>query len=295
MFYLLGSIVLTSYLTLAFKIVERFGISNLQTIFFNHLVCIIIGSIVNEQFPITANTFSEPWFPWACVMGFIFIVLFNVIAYTAQTLGVAVASVANKLSLVIPFLFSIYLYNEKATFLKIAGVVIALSAVILTCWKKKNGNNNQQKHKPRSALVWILPVCLFFGSGLLDTMIKYVEQGFLNDDNKNTYLITAFAMAAATGLMIILFLIFTGRQRFDYRSIITGICIGVPNYFSIWCLLKVLKNYQGDSSAIIPINNMGIVLLSTVVAWLLFKEKLTTINWVGIVLALVAIALIAYG
>ena len=71
--------------------------------------------------------------------------------------------------------------------------------------------------------------------------------------------------------------------------------IGVPNYFSIWCLLQVLKQYADNSSAIIPINNMGIVLFSAIVAWLLFRERLSAINWAGILLALGAIALIAYG
>lgn len=40
--------------------------------------------------------------------GSVFIVLFNVIAFTSINLGVAVASVAFKLSLVIPFLFTIF-------------------------------------------------------------------------------------------------------------------------------------------------------------------------------------------
>ncbi|MGN6494414.1 MAG: hypothetical protein ACTHLE_20650, partial [Agriterribacter sp.] len=61
----------------------------------------------------------------------------------------------------------------------------------------------------------------------------------------------------------------------------------------IWCLVKVLKDYSSNSSAIIPINNIGIVLTSAVVAWLLFKEKLSAINWMGILLAVIAIALIS--
>jgi len=40
---------------------------------------------------------------------------------------------------------------------------------------------------------------------------------------------------------------------------------------------------------------MGIVLFSTVVAWIAFKEKLSLINWIGVILSLGAIALIAYG
>ncbi len=84
-------------------------------------------------------------------------------------------------------------------------------------------------------------------------------------------------------------------QRFSGKALLAGICIGIPNYFSMWCLVKVLKNYAGNSSAIIPVNNMGIVLLSSVIAWVIFREKLTRINWIGILLALVSIAMIAYG
>lgn len=59
--------------------------------------------------------------------------------------------------------------------------------------------------------------------------------------------------------------------------------------------MRVLKQYSDNSSAIIPVNNMGIVLFSTVAAWALFKEKLSVINWAGIFLSSFAIALIAYG
>jgi multidrug transporter EmrE-like cation transporter len=40
---------------------------------------------------------------------------------------------------------------------------------------------------------------------------------------------------------------------------------------------------------------MGIVLCTALVAWLIFKEKLSAVNWLGIILSLGAIALIAYG
>jgi multidrug transporter EmrE-like cation transporter len=39
---------------------------------------------------------------------------------------------------------------------------------------------------------------------------------------------------------------------------------------------------------------MGIVLFSSLMAYVLFNERLSWINWTGIVLALGAIALIAY-
>ena len=294
MLYLIGSIVLTSYLTLSFKAVERFNIPLLQAIVFNYVFCVVTGSVVNGSFPINSDTPSQPWAPWAALMGTIFFTLFNVIGFTTQKIGVAVASVANKLSLVIPFVASLYLYNEPSTALKIAGVVLALVAVFFTCLPSRKGETPAHQHLSRALLVG-LPMIIFMGSGILDTMIKYVEHSYLNENNNNDYLITAFTAAATVGLLTLTFLLATGRQKFNGRSIIAGLLIGVPNYFSIWCLVHVLKQYQGNSSAIIPINNMGIVLFSAVAAWVLFKEQLTTINWLGIVLALGAIALIAFG
>lgn len=293
MLYLIGSIVLTSYLTLSFKAVERFNIPVLQAIVFNYVFCVVTGSVVNGSFPIGSSTVDQPWFPWALLMGGIFFSLFIVIGFTTQKIGVAVASVANKLSLVIPFVASIYLYNEPSTALKVAGIVIALLSVFLTCLPSQ-GETASHKHLSRTMLI-ALPLIIFVGSGALDTMIKYVEQGFINASNSNEYLITSFASAATVGLLTLAVLLLSGKARFEPRSILAGLLIGVPNYFSIWCLLHVLKLYEGRSSAIIPINNMGIVLFSSVMAWLLFKEHLTRTNWIGILLSLGAIALIAFG
>lgn len=290
MLFLIGSIILTSYLTLSFKLVERFRLNTFQCIVFNYIACVITGSFVNGSFPIEAKTVAEPWFPWALLMGASFISIFNIIGYSTQKIGVAVVSVANKLSLVIPFVFSIYLYKEPVTFLKGFGLVVALIAVALTCWPKPSS----ESHRHNFAF-FLLPIVLFFSSGLLDTMVKYVEQAFLNESNNNAYLITAFAAAGTAGIIGLLVQVARGKQTISWKAMLMGAAIGIPNYFSIWCLVKVLKEHSDNSSAIIPINNMGIVLFSTIVAFLLFKEKLSWINWIGVVLSLGAIALIAFG
>ena len=291
MFYLIGSIIFSSWLTLAFKVVEKFRINNLQVIVFNYFTCVITGSIVHGNFPITQSTFTEPWFGWTLCMGTFFVLLFNLVAVTTQKLGVAIASVAYKLSLVIPFIFSIYLYDEENTILKTTGIVLGLIAVFFTCYKS---SNNSAKPGFKFATL-LLPVILFVGSGLLDTMIKYVEQTFLNGSNNNYYLLTAFLVAATVGSIVLIMQVSRKNQQFKWKAVVAGIAIGVPNYFSIWCLLQVLKNYGSNSSALIPINNMGIVLFSSVMALILFRERLSVLNWTGILLSLLAIGLIAFG
>lgn len=294
MIYLAGSIVLSSYLTLSFKGLQRLRINAFQAIVFNYIACVCTGAIFNGSFPVNSSAVQSGWFKWALLMGLMFISIFNVIGFTTQKLGVAVASVANKLSMVIPFLFSIYLYNENATALKITGIAIALAAVVFTCFPSQKNSTDPGK---KNQLLLILPAVLFISSGLLDTLIVYVKNNFFSNpaDNFNNFLITAFTVAGIIGSMVLAVQFLTGKQQFSGKALLAGIIIGIPNYFSIWFLGKVISEYQGNSSAVIPVNNMGIVLFSAVMAGVLFKEKLLLINWLGIVLAVAAIALIAYG
>ncbi len=293
MFYLAGSIILTSYLTLAFKMCEKYKVNIFQAIVFNYITCVITGSFVNGSFPINAEAMQTPWFKWACVMGVLFVSIFNVVGITAQKIGVAVASVANKLSLIIPVVLSVYLYGESVQGWKLLGVLLALVAVVFTCYQSKT----QESDKEPNIRKWeyALPFILFVGSGLLDALINHVQKTYVTEENKNAYLISGFLSAAVIGSTLLIIQYITGRQKFMFKNLAAGIIIGIPNYFSIWCLVRFLKSSPWQSSASIPVNNMGIVLFSSLVAWLLFKEKLSKLNWMGIILSLIAIYFIAFG
>ncbi len=291
MMYLIGSIVLTSYLTLSFKACEKYGVNVFQAIVFNYITCVITGSIVNGSFPIHAENIQTPWFGWAMIMGAMFVSIFNIVAITAQKNGVAVASVANKLSLIIPVVLSVYLYNETVAGWKAMGVVLALIAVVLTCYTNTEKGHATQKSK----WLYLLPLVLFISSGLLDALINHVQLTYVTAENNNDYLVSSFFSAATIGSLILLIQLIRRKQQFVWKNLLAGILIGIPNYFSIWCLVHFLQESPWQTSASIPVNNMGIVLFSAVVAWLLFKERLTKINWIGILLSLVAIYLIAFG
>lgn len=293
MLYLIGSILLTSYLILAFKVCGKYQINLFQAIVFNYITCVITGSIVNGSFPVNAEVMHAPWFIWACVMGVLFVSIFNVIGLTAQKISVAVASVANKLSLIIPVILSVYLYGETVQGWKLCGVILALVAVVLTCYQTKSKEADTQGSTQKWQ--YFLPFILFIGSGLLDALINHVQQTYVTEENKNAYLISGFLSAATIGSIILLFQFISGHQKFAVKNLVAGVIIGIPNYFSIWCLVRFLNESTWQSSASIPVNNMGIVLFSSVVAWLLFREKLSKLNWGGIALSLLAIYLIAFG
>ena len=70
--------------------------------------------------------------------------------------------------------------------------------------------------------------------------------------------------------------------------------MGVPNFFSIYYILKAISE-GWEGSEFFPYNNISIIALSAVIAYLFFKEKLSVANIVGVLLAIVAIGLIAMG
>jgi len=295
MLFLLGSILLSGFLTIAFKICDRYGINKFQAIVCNYGVCALTGSLFTMSLPSFGEASLQPWFSWSLVMGVFFIASFNLIAFSVEKNGLAVAAVASKTSLIIPFIFSVILYNEQAPFITVAGIVLAIIAVILTLWPGRVANGLVKQGGKSTVVYIVLPLLVFLATGFLDTLIKYVEQHFITSGNNNQYLINTFSVAFVVGLLFLMVQVLGRNIRFQPRALLAGVVIGIPNYFSIWCLMKVLKEYPDFSSVVIPVNNMGIVLLSALVAWLIFREKLTVLNWAGIILALLAVLMIAVG
>ena len=287
MFYLIATILLNVVISAVFKLFPRFKIDALQAIVANYCVCVITGSLYIGRIPFSGEAFHTAWLPWALLMGAGFIGIFNLIAYSTRIDGITTTTIANKLSLVIPVLFSIVLYSERAGVGKIIGILLAFPAVYLT--SRVKGDDN----KPQS-LFW--PSLLFISSGLLDTLVKYVQANFLaSQATQAVYTIFCFAVAGSIGLVVVSVLLLMKKITFHWKNIVAGICIGVPNYFSIYFLIRLLNSNVLQSSAAIPVLNIGILVASSVAAILFFREKANALRIIGLLLSVCAILLIAFG
>lgn len=287
MFYLIATILLNTLLSAILKILPRYNINALQSIVVNYWVCVITGSLFIGSFPIAATSVGQPWFPWSLLMGAGFIFVFNLLAYSTKMEGVTTATIANKLSLVIPVVASILLYNDYMSGSKIAGILLAFPAVYLTSSVKENKSDRHQ-------FFW--PVLLFITSGLLDTLVKYVQHLALPTAAiQAIYTIHVFAVAGVIGTLLVLVMALLGKTKLEWKNLVAGILIGIPNYFSIYYLIRMLNSNFLQSSAAIPVNNIGILITSTLMAILIFKEKVTVPRIIGLVLAIGAILLISLG
>lgn len=283
MIYLLLSILFSTGLFVIFKYFGIFKVDVLKAIFVNYIVAFSMGFLLAERKIPIDEIYLEPWFSGALILGALFVSIFFVMAMTAQKNGVSVASVAGKMSVIVPVLFGILLYNESVTFLKVLGIIIALVAVYLSSVK-------EEKSEKKGTLLF--PILLFLGSGTIDTLLKYIQTNYVSNEDVSIFSGTLFGIAAIFGFIILVIKSIKKREPFELKNIIAGIVLGVPNYFSIIFLIKALQTKGFESSALFTINNVGIVIVSTLVGLLLFKEKFSVKNKIGIALAILGIVLV---
>ncbi len=280
MIYLLLSIASSTLIFVLFKLFNKYNINTLQAIVVNYVTACLCGSLLYDGQIRPSDIIKTDWFLAAIGLGFLFIAIFNVMALTAQKNGLSVASVASKMSVIIPVIFGIYVYNESTGVQKIIGIILALVAVYLTSVKQKDDSVLTQSI--------YLPIILFFGSGIIDTSVNH----FAPDDDIPIFSATIFGIAAIIGLVILSYKAIIRKDYFKLKSVPFGILLGIVNYCSIYFLLKALRVDGFESSTLFTINNVVIVAVSTLVGLVLFKEKISNKNWVGIFIAIISIILV---
>ena len=286
MIYLLLSILASTIIFIIFKLFEKFNINILQAIVVNYCIAFTTGILAYKGTITISQLPNLDWFHYTLVLGALFIIVFNLMAITTQRSGLSVVSVATKMSVVIPVLFGLLYYNENLGAIKLFGIGIALIAVYLT-----SNKSNQRTVINRKLIV--LPILVFVGSGIIDTSIKFLEDAYVANNDVPLFSAIIFLAAAIIGFIIIIIQVISGSFKFEFKNVIAGICLGVPNYFSIYFLVKTLRSDILESSGIFAINNVSIVTLSTFAGIFLFKEKLIRKNWIGIGLAILSIILIS--
>ena len=286
MIYLLLSVLSSTVIFVVFRLYKKFGVNTLQAIIVNYFVACTVGffgymeNVSYEQVP------SESWFPGALMLGFLFITVFNLAAITTQKSGMSVVAVATKMSVAIPVLFGIFLYNESTGILKILGIILALAAVYLTSIKSREGISIKSKNL-------IFPLLVFLGSGIIDTSLKYLETNYVSETDVGLFSSTIFATAGIIGTLILIGQGIMGKLKITFKNILGGIALGIPNYFSIYFLVMALRSEGFDSSTIFTMNHVAIVTVSTLLGILLFREQLIPKNWIGLGLAILSIILVA--
>jgi drug/metabolite transporter (DMT)-like permease len=244
---------------------------------------------------VQGSLLQQSWVVYALALGTIFIGTFYLIALTTHKVGITAASVATKISLVIPVLFSLLVLENSLkdyTLLNYTGMFVALVAIVLSSIRPRNHEDGEEPIPPFLAL--LLPFIIFLNSGIADSLINYTNHFHLQQNEVSQFTMVTFTGSAIVGLIVLLYLLISGKTIFYSKSIAAGILLGIPNYFSIYFLIKALYAFSNDGAFLYPVNNIGIILAGAMGAVLFFGEKLTKVNLTGLAMAVVALVLISY-
>lgn len=287
MIYLFLSILCSSAIFILFKGFEQYKVNTFTAIVINYLVAGITGiAILGEPIEIDV-LFASSWSPNALFLGLVFISLFNIMAITAQKFGASVASIANKMALIIPVIYAIMCYGDSVTVLKVSGILLALLGVYFSTLKAK------REEKKVNWKMFLIPLLLFLGSGFIDTFLKYNQEYHLEGKPLEAKLFSSltFFTAASIGVLILVFN--KSKRNFSRNTIIGGIVLGIINYGSIYFLIQIFDHSTLQSSVVFPINNMGVVILTALSSFFIFKEQFTALHKLGVIISLIAIVLIS--
>jgi uncharacterized membrane protein len=290
MIYLLLSVASSSGIFLLFRAFKGWGAHTLQAIVINYGVAATLGWTLSGGFTTFQSAWGTPWVYMALAVGVLFIYLFHLIARSTQELGVTATSIAAKLSMVIPVAFFLaFDPSDEPALLKLVAVGLAVPAVVFSSWKSE---------KQPSLRTWSIPLIIFLGGGLVDLMFGWFSgpEHMTRIEYRYLFATIPFSVAFLIGLTVLLKKR-TGRLETAAPQNVSvtwmgGVLLGIINFGSLYFLLESYDKLTLDRSAIMPITNLGIVLVCSLFAMLAFKEKLSAINWLGLLLGALSIGML---
>ncbi|MFC4476441.1 EamA/RhaT family transporter [Flavobacterium chungangensis] len=278
MLFLILSILCSVIVGVIFKISRKYNANPSQIILFNYIAAITLGYFTFTP-DLNALDNNAPLEIYTSV-GILLPILFLFLALSIKYMGIAKTDAAQRLSLFIPILAAWLLFNEGFNTYKVIGVLIGFAALLFILKKPSSHTENK----------WIYPAAVLFGFGIIDILFKKIA--LYTVVPYTTSLFFVFLIAFAVSILIVLYKLFVTKENFVLKSIPFGILVGVFNFGNILFYLKAHKAFAENPSTVFAGMNMGVIILGTLIGAFFFKEKLSKINVLGLVLALVAVIFI---
>lgn len=281
MIWILLSVLVASSLFIVFKQFDRYGVDRFTAVLFNYLFAGATGLLLFDL-QVTQVLDCQNCLFFTFSLGFVFVTLFNLLAFVTSTNGASTSVLANKMAFVLPVFLSVFVFGESLNWQLIVALLIGLIGLYLAVKPAV-----EQKHK--SSLFW--PFVLFIGSGLLDFLLKIGERYVLSDWSSSMLTVAIFSSAFIWGF---LYGVIKKKIIFTKKNILWAAILGIPNFFSIYFLFKALSTFSEQSVILFPINNVGIILCTTLLAVAVFRERLSKLNFMGLFFCVLSIAILAY-
>ncbi len=301
MFFVLW-VLATVWMFVCFRLFERYQVRTFQAIVANYWVCALLGFSLKSAYFSSHVADSVRWGSWALVLGGLFISTFYLTGLATKHLGLAVVTLASKLSFILPSLLSLWLIPNalaSMTLLKWLGLGLGFVAVFCSVYQPKKTDEQGASEHPNgksSVYNWLLPLLVFVLGGIIDSLLNIANERFFEGQEANPFFVIGiFSVAGLCGSLVLLWQVLKDKKTWlRPQEYLWGALLGIPNYFSVELMLLVLKDYNNNGALVFPIYNLSIIASSACLGAFFFKEKLGKLNLLGLFLAGVTILLMLW-
>ena len=210
------------------------------------------------------------------INGFLYFGAFYVLQISTSRNGSAMTATFNKLGVMVPAVLSVVFFREVPGKLQIAGVIIALLAIIIINLKKERNSVITLKF----ALF-----ATFFLGGFADFTSKIYQVYGLEKYQALFIFFTFLFSLTGTGL----FMFFRDR-RIKRTDVFFGLLLGIPSQLISLFLLRSLTTVP--AFVVFPLFSVGVILVVNIINLLFFREKLTHRQFSAIGLIIIAVILL---
>jgi drug/metabolite transporter (DMT)-like permease len=125
-------------------------------------------------------------------------------------------------------------------------------------------------------------------------VLNYVQKFHLEQLTPSLFSAFGFGIAGLIGSFVLVYQLITQRSVFQFRNVLAGIALGIPNYFSIFLMMLSYKTTGWTDSTVLAIINVSVVLLSAVTGFIAFKENVNSQKIIGLLSAVSAIIILYF-
>ncbi len=265
------------------KLAKRYQVDVFQAIVWNYSAAILLSwALLRPQF----GHLKEAPIVSYVALGFLLPAVFIILGTSIKLSGIVRTEMAQRLSLLISIIAAFFIFSEQATTLKLVGIALGFVAIVLTIPRL-----NDNKNRPLKANAWLFLLVVFVGFGVIDILFKQIATSKLI--SYNTSLFFVFVLAFGFSFLALVYQVATGKIRFSWPHIFIGWGLGIANFGNILFYLKAHRALAKAPSTVFSAMNIGLIVAAALTGFLIFKEKLSLMNKIGIVIAIIAVIIIA--
>lgn len=298
MIYLVIAVLCSVAVSVLLKILRQRQVDIRQTIVAGYPVAFLLTWwLLNPEVSAVAELGSA----WGIIfaLGILLPLVFVILGRAIESVGIIATDAAQRLSLIIPIVAAFLLFGEVLTTQRVIGVAIGFLALGLLVYRSPNSaaitaattplSGHSTAVTPTSATFriptwsWLLGVWL--GYGVIDILFKQVaKQGA-------AFPLTLFLSFGLAALLLLGYLI-SQRVRWQPRALLAGLLLGGLNMGNIYAYVRAHQTLAESPSMVFTGMNVGVIAVATLVGIVLFKETLSRINRLGLLFAIICVAVL---